>query len=295
MKCIPACSWLDVTDWARRGFGENSCMREQTYAHEQVVTGPFGYFCFLTGHLKLLVLLPLAVGVAAMLLALSWPKSYVSTTLLLIPAESMNSNQVAAIMRSDPILRGMDPSTDPEVSARRVSSRVGRDGMVRVEVSGNTPERAQESGKALIETWLRSTAPGEVEKSDLMARRDRAITDFKNVQAGMDAVTRAMAAREAVSTEAMLSMATLSEAADRIFTTIQATTRRLEGIPRDVIRQAPSLPTKARQPHIALVALASAAVALFALLLVLLLRHRYRSLRAHSAGLSVGDEQRGSA
>jgi hypothetical protein len=260
-------------------------MREQTYAGGQVSAGPFGYFNFLSGHLKLLVLLPLAAGILALLVAVSWPKSYVSTTLLLVPADVMNSNQVAAIMRADPILRAMDPATDPEVSARRVSSRVGRDGMVRVEVSGDTPEQAQQSSKALIEAWLRSTAPGEVERSDLVARRDRAISDFRNVQAGLDAVTRAMATREGASTEAMLRMATLSESADRIFTIVQLTTRRLEGIPRDVVRQEPSLPAKPRQPHAALVAVASALVALFALLLILLLRHRYRSLRSQGGAL----------
>lgn len=260
-------------------------MREQTYAGGQVSAGPFGYFNFLSGHLKLLILLPLAVGILAVLVALSWPKSYVSTTLLLVPTDVMNSNQVAAIMRADPILRAMDPATDPEVSARRVSSRVGRDGMVRVEVAGDTPEQAQQSAKALIDAWLRSTAPGEVERSDLIARRDRAVTDFKNVQAGLDAVTRAMATKEGASTEAMMRMATLSESADRIFTIIQLTTRRLEGIPRDVIRQAPSLPAKPRQPHAALVAFAGALVTVFALLLGLLLRHRYRSLRAQGGAL----------
>lgn len=259
-------------------------MREQTYARGPVPAGPFGYFHFLAGHLKLLVLVPLAVGALALVAALAWPKSYVSTTLLLIPSEVMNSNQVAAIMRADPILRAMDPSTDPEISAGRVAARVGRDGMVRVEVSGDTPQEAQQSATALIEAWIRSTAPGEVEKSDLIARRDRAVTDFKNVQAGMEAVTRAMASREAVSTEAMVRMATLSEAADRIFTIVQVTSRRLEGMPRDVIRQAPSLPAKPRQPHFALVAVAGAAIALFALLLVLLLRHRYRSLIAAANG-----------
>jgi len=164
--------------------------------------------------------------------------------------------------------------------------------MVRVEVSGPTPHQAQQSAQALLDAWLRSTAPGQVERADLLARRERALTDYKNIQAGIEALTRSLGSRELAPTEGLLRLAALSETADRLFGTIQITSRRLDGISRDVIRQAPSLPVVPRRPPAAAIGAAAAAIALFGLLLILLLQHRYRALRS---AMDLGNDARDDA
>ena len=54
--------------------------------------------------------------------------------------------------------------------AKQIKASVGKDGLLRLEVSATAPLEAQAIGNAVIDHWLKSTIPAEQERADLEKR-----------------------------------------------------------------------------------------------------------------------------
>jgi hypothetical protein len=167
----------------------------------------------------------------------------------------------------DPVIQqlGLYPDLDRDRARALLTSRVratmGKELLVRLEVEGATPEEARRTAEAILEAWLRSLLPSEREKADLQRRLEVATVGFDSTQKALSQLvveTPLAAGRR----EAGLSVAAIGELRDRYLDQVLAIQRELEGVQREVIKQAPTLPTRPVKPR-KLVLAASAAVASF--------------------------------
>lgn len=247
--------------------------------------GIFDYLIFLAQHVGLLLIVPLIVAVAMYAYTSSRPKVYTSTALVLLPKDSLfTPAQAAAIMQSQAVFDGVDARRPPGVASAdqlqgRVATSVSKEGLVRLDVDGDSPESAQAGANAVIQAWLATTIPGDRDREELQARVDRAKADLANVQAALASTTKALGSGERVPADGALRLASLSETADKLFTIVQWSERRLGGLGNEVVKQAPTLPARPVLPRPIPVAIKTAIGAFVVLAAGLLLLCRLQELR----------------
>lgn len=251
-------------------------------------------------HWPLLVLVPLAVGAAVYGASYLLPRTYVSAAIVVLTSPRADRPlkqtpiQAASMMVSplvlDPVIQqlGLHPDLDRDRARRllgaRVRSGMGKDALLRLEVEGATPEDAQRTAEAILDAWLRTMAPSEREKADLKKRLDVASAGFETTQKALTqlVVESPLAAGRR---EAALSAAAIGELGDRYLDQVLFFSREIEGMPREVIKQAPTLPSRPVKPRKLMLAATSAFVVFLLLAGALLLRHLLELGRAdpHSA------------
>ena len=145
----------------------------------------------------------------------------------------------------DQVLLALNPgSGSPDDKARDVLSTdiqatVGKDGMLRVEVTAGTALDAQKIANLLIDSWLRTTTPAPLHHAELEKRLVHARQTLLTTQAIL-----------ASQKTALLSMAGLGELMDRYFEQTLEIERQMKGLTRDVIVQAPTLASRPKaQPY----------------------------------------------
>ncbi|MGZ5179186.1 MAG: Wzz/FepE/Etk N-terminal domain-containing protein [Ramlibacter sp.] len=218
--------------------------------------GLVDYVLALVEHARLLLLLPLLLAAAVFGIAWIAPKDYTSVALLAVPTPEqggMLPAQVASMMRSrtvlDPVLASKVVSAEPDELAERINAVVGKEGLVRLEVTAGTPAQAQALASAVLQSWFKSTIPLDRDRIDLQARAERTKANLANVQSAVEALTRSLASGERQASDAKVRLADLSETADKLFVTLQLVNRHLEGLSTEVVRQAPTLPDKPSWPR----------------------------------------------
>ena len=260
-------------------------------------------------NLKLLVLGPLVVGVLALGVAFVLPQSYVSQAVLALPTAVATTNQnpsqpqalvftptpaqAAAMMASplvlDPVIESLKlaESEGRAMGAERskltsqVKAVVGKDGLLRLDVTANTPAQAQAIASAVVDSWLKSTVPSEQERAVLEGRLAHAKVSLESVNRFMArlAADDVPAAQKAARTgDAGTSLVAVGELQARYLNEVLSIPRALKGLSRDdVVKQPPTLPTEATAPKKGLIAVLCALAAGFVLLLWVFMRQAWRN------------------
>jgi LPS O-antigen subunit length determinant protein (WzzB/FepE family) len=250
-------------------------------------------------HWRRLLLVPLLVGVAAYGASYLLPRSYVSAAILVLPSPradrplKQSPLQAASMLVSPLVLDevvqqlGLYQELDRDRArlrlARRVQASLGKDALVRLQVEGSTPEEAQKTATAVLNAWLRSTVPSEREQADLKRRLEVANAGFASTQRALSqlVVETPLAAGRL---EAGMSVVAIGELGDRYLDQILFISREIEGMQREVIRQAPTLPTWPVRPRKAFLAVSAALLAFVLVYGALLLRYLMERGRADPHG-----------
>jgi len=250
-------------------------------------------------NIKLLILGPLAVGFVALGFGYMLPQSFVSQAILALPTATATATatpapaQAAAMMVSplvlDPIIEtyqlgeGKPIQIARDSLAKQVKAVVGKDGLLRLDVTDHSPAQAQTLANAVIDGWLRSTVPGERERQDLEKRLEFAQNGLKSVTSLVDrlAVDGADSlAKPLTRGEAGTGLVAVGELQARYLADVLAIPRTLQGLSRDVVKQPPTLPTEPVAPKKSLIAVMAALAAGFALLLFVFMRQAWKNAAA---------------
>lgn len=244
-------------------------------------------------NLKLLVLGPFAAGLLAYGICFVVPQSYTSQAILSLPAILLSPSasqqvlpvpqtptQAAAIMVSplvlDPIIRAFNLSDDRVLDDARkklvdkIKATVGKDMLLRLEVTAPSPAQAQNMTNAIIDTWLKSTLPGERERADLEKRLGYLKLSLDSVTGLIERISKdgtEALGKPLTRGEAGSSLVALGELQGKYLTEVLAIPRALQGMSRDIVAQPPTLPIEASWPKKSWIAGFSALGALFLLLM----------------------------
>ena len=218
-------------------------------------------------NLKLLIFGPLLAGLVAFGVTFLMPQTYTSEAILALPAVAASTlatptatptAQAAAMMVSplvlDPVVQALNLSGGESIQSARkklqnqVKASVSKDGLLRLEASAETPTDAQVLANAILDTWIKSTVPGPDDRADLETRLARAKFSLENVDRMLKRLTS-----EGVSDlnkpltrgEVGASIVAVSELETRYLNEVLILPRMLKGYSRDVVKQAPTLPTEA--------------------------------------------------
>jgi len=245
-------------------------------------------------NLKLLILGPILVGLLALAGAYLVPQSYTSQAILALPTATATATatatQAAAMMVSplvlDPIIESLNLSEGRSMQvariglANQIKAAVGKDGLLRLDVTAHSPAQAQTIANAVIDTWLKSTVPGEQARADLEKRLSYAQTSLNAVTrliTGLDAGGAANLNKPLTRGEAGTSFIGLGELQSRYLGEVLSIPRELQGLSRDVVKQPPTLPTEPVSPKKGLIAALAAIAAGFVLLLWVFVRQAWRN------------------
>ena len=239
-------------------------------------------------NLKVLLLGPLAIGLLALAISYALPHSFLSTAILSPPASPQTPAQVIAVMGSPLVLdrvveslkfaEGHSLHVARAGLARQIVTTVGKDGLVRLDVTANTPVAAQTIANAVIDSWLTTTVPPPRERADLEARLAYAKMALSAVRALLDRLMSESTAnlnRALTRGEVGVSVVALGELQARYFSEVLTIPRTLQGLSRDLIVQPPTLPTEPATKR-GLTALLATFVGGFALLLWVFAREAWR-------------------
>jgi uncharacterized protein involved in exopolysaccharide biosynthesis len=240
-------------------------------------------------NIRLLILGPLLAGLLALAAGYALPQKFVSNAILSLPAAAPTPTQAAAIMVSpivlDPIIGTMGLMGDQTLQAARadlalqIKATAGKDLLLRLDVTAETPVAAQMLANAIIDNWLKSTAPGELDRADLEKRLGYAQKSLDAVTRLIDRLTAEGAAnlnQPLTRGEAGTSIVAVGELQARYLADVINIPRTLRGLSRDVVVQPPTLPTEPVSSKKALMATLAALGTGFALLLFVFMRAAWR-------------------
>ena len=241
-------------------------------------------------NLKLLIFGPIVVGLLALGISYTLPQSFTSQAILALPTPTQAQAQAAAMMVSplvlDPVIKSLNLSGGRSIQvarmglANQIKAAVGKDGLLRLDVTANTPLEAQTLANAVIDTWLKSTAPGEQDRADLEKRLAYAKTSLESVRRLLDRLTSdgtAYLGKPLTLGEAGTSLVAVGELQARYLAEVLAIPRTLQGLSRDVVAQPPTLPTEPVSAKKSLTAVLAALGSGFALLLWVFVRQAWKN------------------
>lgn len=257
----------------------------------------------LAENAKLLLLGPLAVGLIALALSHFLPQKFVSDAILLIPTStsgaaqsvtsgsSQSATQAAALIRSPLVLehvivafdlsRGRSINLARQEFAEAVKTSVGKDGLLRLAVTGPSALQAQVLANAVIDAWVKTTKPAEQDRKDIETRLSYAKTSLDGVTALLARLSKesnSYMAQPLSRGEAGTTLASVGELQSRYVNDVLNLTRLLQGLSRDVVVQPPTLPTHRVSPEKSMIAILSALATVFVLLLWAFMRQSWKAL-----------------
>ncbi|NMM20407.1 MAG: hypothetical protein HHJ15_10725 [Rhodoferax sp.] len=253
-------------------------------------------------NLKLLILGPIVVGLLALAIGYTLPQSFTSQAILALPMPLLGSAstptsiptptpaQASAMMVSplvlDPVIQSLSLSAGLTIEraraklANQIKATVGKDGLLRVDVTANTPLEAQKIANVVIDTWLKSTVPGEKDRADLEVRLIQAKVSLESVRRLLERLTgedSAVLNKPLTLGGANTSIVAVGELQARYQADVLSIPRTLQGLARDVVMQPPTLPTEPVAPKKSLIAILAALGSGFALLLWVFMRQVWRA------------------
>jgi hypothetical protein len=247
-------------------------------------------------HWRLLVSGPIVAFLVAYGVCFVWQQSYTSSAILAIPVApgqtaqlTQTPAQAAAMMVSplvlDPILvslnlyEGRTLEKARKRLAEKIRSSVGKDNLLRLEVTANSPELAQKMSNLIIETWLKTTAPGAHERADLEKKLENAKKSLDAVNHLLKKLTEegsVVLNKPLTRGEAGSSLVAVGELQARYLAEVLAIPRTLEGLSLDVVAQMPTLPVEPSAPRKELIAGMTALISFFALLVWIFVRRSWQ-------------------
>lgn len=264
-------------------------------------------------NIRLLILVPLAVGLLALGAAFAVPKSYVSQAMLSMPMPmpmpmppttavppmtTITSAQAALMMVSpqvlDAVIAALNLSEGRSVEVARekllgqVKVAAGKDGMVRLDVTAPSPVQAQAIANAVVDSWLKSAVPGEQERAMLETRLAHATSALDSLNRIMTRLADSDAPAQkkfAGMGELGASLITVADLQARYLGEVFAITRQLKGLSReDVLKQAPTLPSDTVGPRKSVIVVLSMLTSGFVLLLWVFMRQAWRNVAQDPLG-----------
>ena len=247
-------------------------------------------------NLKLLILGPIAMGFLALAFAYTLPQSFTSQAILALPASTSTSTptptpvQATAMMISpvvlDPVIVSLDLADGYSIEGARarllnqIKAVVGKDGLLRLDVTARTSLEARAIANAVVDTWLKSTAPGAQDLADMEVRLTYA-------KASLAAVSRLLARLAAGGNsilnkpltlgDAGTSMVAVGELQARYLADVLTIPRAMQGLSHDVVMQPPTLPAEPNVRKKSLIAVLAALGSGFALLLWVFMRQAWKT------------------
>ena len=238
-------------------------------------------------NLKLLVLGSVLVGLLAWGWANILPQNYTSLAILVLPTAT--ATQAASLMVSpvilDPVIDSLKLADGRSMQraraelASQVKAVVGKDGLLRVDVTAQVPKLAQSISIAVVSTWLKSTVPGEQDRADLEKRLEYAKNSLASVTAQiarLDAEGSVNLNKSLTGGAAGITLVGLRELQARYLGDVLTIPRQLQGVSRDVVKLTPTLPTEPVSPKKGLIAMVAAIIAALGLLLWAFARQAWR-------------------
>ena len=241
-------------------------------------------------NLKLLVFGPVAAGLLALGICYVVPQTFASESIVALPnATSIETAQAAAVMTSPIVLdsvikllnlaEGRTTQIARKKLVNQVKATLGKDGLLRLDTTANTPADAQNIANAVLSAWLVITVPGVEERADLEKRLESAKSSLDAVERLLKKLTTeglSNLSQPLTRGEAGTSIVAIGELQTKFLSEVLAIPRQLKGYSRDVIRQPPTLPTEPVSPKKGLVAILAAVLSGFALLLWVFIREAWR-------------------
>ena len=142
--------------------------------------------------------------------------------------------------------------------AAQIKATVGKDGLLRVEVTAGTPQDAQKIGRTAIDAWIKSTIPKGAQRSDLEKRLEYA----KNSLVAIDRLLKRLMSEGSVELNKSLtrndsgnSIISIGELQSRYFSDVLSIPHLLNGVSSEVVKQPPSLPSEPVAPRKTLIVL----------------------------------------
>lgn len=255
-------------------------------------TADFDLLLPIAENIKLLILVPLVVGVLALGIGFFWPKTYTSQMHLALAEQEVKA--VEAMVRSPAVLDVVlsQYPTDlgvTDLARDELSKRIRFSGgnpnpkpgiaIIKIEVDEKSPERAQAVANALVDAWLDTTKPKPATKQELERKlklTQDALADVTRIITRFTSETPKLVMPNlqydlAQPTSQLLKMR--NDYVDAI-ASIELT---LKGRSRDVVASSPTLPTRSTKPKKGVAAILSTLATGAALLAWVLVRQAWRS------------------
>lgn len=250
--------------------------------------GLLDIFVTLAENFKLLFFVPLLVGLLALALTFTLPKTFESVAIL-------NADQaIASLMTTatvlDPVAAEMGLTKDESIEeARRwlrekIKVAVGRtDKLLTLTVSASSPQQAQSIAEAVLQKTYIQSRPKASELIRLQTQLKDTQVRIKNAEDAADTLLKRMDSNGASSgTESARGYAELLNVAAAAQTQRLTLEGRLEGLTEAQLVQNPTLPQKASKPKKALVGIGVTLATGIILLIFVFIRNDFRSTEVNA-------------
>ena len=186
----------------------------------------------------------------------------------------------------DPVIKSLNFAAGGSVESVRarlvsqIKATVGKDGLLRLDVTDATPRQAQATANALIDSWLKSTAPGEQDRADMEKRLAYAKASLASVNRLLERLgsgDTTFLNKPLTAGDAGTGLVTVGELQARYLTEVLSIPRWLKGLSRDVVAQPPTLPTEPVAPKKSLIVVLAALGSGFAMLLWVFVRQAWKN------------------
>lgn len=259
----------------------------------------FDWLLLLAENFWVIVLIPVLVGVITFGSAQMLPRSYLSEAILSLPATGddlagfglpdWSAAQVASIMISPVVLDAVIESLGlgearPVQQVRRelskiVKATVTKDGFLRINVTSDSPAKAQAIGNALVDAWIKTTVPTQQQKDELskrLAYANESLTSLTQLLVRLRSESIGTLSRSLTRGESGMSVVAIGELQARYFKEALNIPKRLNGMTRHVVLLAPTLPTEKTGPDVGRLVAVAVVVGFFLSLLSILVRKSWR-------------------
>ena len=237
-------------------------------------------------NLKLLILGPFAAGLLALGIAFTLPQSYVSQAILALPTPTQAAAMMVSPIVLDRVVESLKLSKEQPIQvarttlANKIKATVGKDGLLRLDVSDPSAIQAQAIASAVIDSWFISTVPSEDDRADLEKRLSYAKLAFDSTTRFLQHFTPKDSPslnNPLLLDQGVANIVAVGELQARYLSEVLSTSRSLKGLSRDIVTLPPTLPTEHVSPKKGLFATLSALAVGFALLLWVFMRQAWRN------------------
>lgn len=244
---------------------------------------------------RLLILIPLIMGLLALAGAYAWPKTYESVSVL--STDDVNPAVVGSWATSGdllaPVLKELglftDKSREDAVRLAReiVVVTVGKqDKLVTLTTAGETPESARQLNQRVLDQLVQFSRPAGPQKTALQFQLETEKASLAAAVALENELGKRLVADKLVTEAQSRVFSDLLRAKTALLTNVAQLQLRLEGLSASNVVQAPSVPERPVKPKKALVASAAALLSAFALLVFVFVRQSLRNAGADPATAS---------
>lgn len=250
-------------------------------------------------NIKLLVLGPLLVGLAALGYSYTLPATYQSTSLLAVEKSNrpLSANVVATLATSAPVLdavaqdmgllaQGLSADQARQQLQRQVKASVGRaDKLLSITTTAAQPQQAQRLNQLVLQQLYAQTRPRGDERTRLQQRLEHEQASYATSSQLEQTLARQLAVGRG-NDQTSDTYATLIFSNTSRFASIQSLQAQLLGLESDDLVQPATLPEQATSPKKAQIAVIATLATGFVLLLWVFVRQAVRSAgaQAQSAG-----------